>query len=259
MKIIISPAKNMQAETDLFEAAGTPAFLERAEHIRDILKEYGREELKALYQANDKITELNWKRLQTMDLRKNLMPAVLAYAGLQYQSMAPRVFTDSQWDYVREHLFILSGFYGILGAGDGEVPYRLEMQTKLSVDGSRDLYDYWGDAIYQKLTEGEECPLIINLASKEYSRAVEPWLSSRDRFVTCVFGEEAQDKNGRSKVKVKATQAKMARGSMVRYLAEIHGETVEDVKGFREEGYRFREELSGESELVFSRKPKDRT
>ena len=62
MKIIISPAKNMQAETDLFEAAGTPAFLERAEHIRDILKEYGREELKALYQANDKITELNWKR-----------------------------------------------------------------------------------------------------------------------------------------------------------------------------------------------------
>ena len=139
------------------------------------------------------------------------------------------------------------------------VPYRLEMQTKLSVDGSRDLYDYWGDAIYQKLTEGEECPLIINLASKEYSRAVEPWLSSRDRFVTCVFGEEAQDKNGRSKVKVKATQAKMARGSMVRYLAEIHGETVEDVKGFREEGYRFREELSGESELVFSRKPKDRT
>ena len=135
-----------------------------------------------------------------------------------------------------ESIFSFSADLRDSGAGDGVVPYRLEMQTKLSVDGSRDLYDYWGDAIYQKLTEGEERPLIINLASKEYSRAVEPWLSSRDRFVTCVFGEEAQDKNGRPKVKVKATQAKMARGSMVRYLAEIHGETVEDVKGFKEEG-----------------------
>ena len=72
MRIIISPAKNMQAETDLFEASGTPAFLERAEHIRDILKEFNREELKALYQANDKITELNWQRLQHMDLRERL-------------------------------------------------------------------------------------------------------------------------------------------------------------------------------------------
>lgn len=259
MRIIISPAKNMQVETDLFEVSGTPAFLERAEHIRDILKEFDREELKALYQANDKITELNWQRLRHMDLREGLTPAVLAYVGLQYQSMAPRVFTDSQWDYVRDHLYILSGFYGILRAMDGVVPYRLEMQAKLSVDGSRDLYGYWGDAVYRELTDGEDHPLIVNLASKEYSRAVEPWLRPGDRFVTCVFGEEGTDRNGRPKVKVKATQAKMARGSMVRYLAEIRGETEEDLKGFQEEGFRFREDLSGDGELVFIRKPEDRT
>lgn len=253
MRIIISPAKNMQVETDLFEVSGTPAFLERAEHIRDILKEFDREELKALYHANDKITELNWQRLRHMDLREGLTPAVLAYVGLQYQSMAPRVFTDSQWDYVRDHLYILSGFYGILRAMDGVVPYRLEMQAKLSVDGSRDLYGYWGDALYRELTDGEDHPLIVNLASKEYSRAVEPWLRPGDRFVTCVFGEEGTDRNGRPKVKVKATQAKMARGSMVRYLAEIRGGTEEDLKGFQEEGFRFREDLSGDGELVFIR------
>ena len=127
------------------------------------------------------------------------------------------------------------------------------------MDGSRDLYGYWGDAIYRRLTDGEDHPLIVNLASKEYSRAVEPWLRPGDRFVTCVFGEEGTDRNGRPKVKVKATQAKMARGSMVRYLAEIRGETEEDLKGFQEEGFRFREDLSGDGELVFIRKPEDRT
>lgn len=253
MKIIISPAKNMQVETDLFEVSGTPAFLERAERIRDILREYDREELKRLYQANDKITELNWRRLQDMDLRKGLTPAVLAYVGLQYQSMAPGVFSDSQWEYVKEHLYIISGFYGLLRAMDGVVPYRLEMQAKLPVDGSRDLYEYWGDTIYRKLTEDGDHPLIVNLASKEYSKAVEPWLKPGDRFVTCIFGEEVTDKNGRPKVKVKATQAKMARGSMVRYLADIHAGTEEDIKGFREDGFRFREDLSGDGELVFCR------
>ena len=252
MKIIISPAKTMREERDLFEIGGLPVFLERAEHIRDVLREMSREELRALYRANDKITGLNWRRLRDMDLREGLTPAVLSYVGLQYQSMAPQVFTESQWEYVRDHLCILSGFYGILGAMDGVTPYRLEMQAKISLDGCRDLYEYWGDSIYRELTRGEEHPVIVNLASKEYSRAVEPWLQPGDRFITCVFGEETADKNGRPAVKVKATKAKMARGSMVRYLAEIGARGEEEIRGFCGDGYRFREELSGENELVFT-------
>lgn len=251
MKIIISPAKKMETETDLMEIGGEPVFLERAERIRDVLRGLSREELKALYQANDSITELNYRRLQEMDVRRGLTPAVLSYVGIQYQSMAPRVFTDRQWEYVRDHLCILSGFYGILKAMDGVVPYRLEMQAKLSVDGSRDLYGYWGDALYRELTAGEERPVIVNLASKEYSRAVEPYLRPEDRFITCVFGELAQDKKGNPKVKVKATQAKMARGSMVRYLAAVQGEEPEVMKEFREDGFRFSKELSAENEYVF--------
>ena len=177
MRIIISPAKNMQVETDLFEVSGTPAFLERAEHIRDILKEFDREELKALYQANDKITELNWQRLQHMDLRERLTPAVLAYEGIQYQYMAPQVFEQTSLDYVQEHLRILSGFYGILKPLDGVTPYRLEMQARphFSAGGReyRDLYSFWGDSLWRELTADD--PVVINLASKEYSRAVFGW------------------------------------------------------------------------------------
>ena len=45
-----------------------------------------------------------------MDLYHRLTPAVLAYEGIQYQYMAPGVFSAEQLDYIREHLRILSGF-----------------------------------------------------------------------------------------------------------------------------------------------------
>ena len=169
--------------------------------------------------------------------------------------MAPRVFTEKQWTYVRDHLYILSGLYGALKAMDGVVPYRLEMQAKLSVNGSRDLYDYWGDSIYQEIIKEEgQSPVIINLASKEYSKVVEPYLKPGDRFLTCVFGEEVPEKTGRQKIKVKATQAKMARGSMVRFLADRQAETPEIMKEFDLGGYCFSEELSSENEYVFLKK-----
>ena len=61
--------------------------------------------------------------------------------------------------------------------------------------------------------------MIVNLASKEYSRAVEPYLEAHIDYVTCVFGTLAEDGTGGLKVKVKATEAKMARGEMVRFMA----------------------------------------
>ncbi|HIX16384.1 MAG TPA: peroxide stress protein YaaA [Candidatus Hungatella pullicola] len=245
MKIIISPAKQMREETSFMEGA-VPAFLPEAVRLRETLSSYTFSQLKTLYKANDKITEENYHRIRTMDLEKGpFTPAVLAYTGLQYQSMAPEVFSHSEWAYVKEHLFIISGFYGVLKGGDGVRPYRLEMQAKLSVDGKKDLYQYWGDKIYRYLTEDND-RVIVNLASKEYSRAVEPWVTDNDRFLSCVFGQEAD-----GKIKVKATEAKIARGQMVRFAAEMKASQPEELKYFNRLGYRYREEYSGEKEYVF--------
>lgn len=245
MKIIISPAKKMRVQSDIMEEAGMPAFMEDALRLHTILKSYSMEQLKALFCANDAITRQNYERFQTMDLRKNTTPAVLAYVGLQYQSMAPDVFTENQWNYVRDHLRILSGFYGVLRACDGVVPYRLEMQAKLSVDGKKDLYGFWGRRIYEELTADGDA-VIVNLASKEYSRAVEPYLEKSDSFITCVFGTETD-----GKIKVKATAAKMARGEMVRFMAEKGVTSPEELKDFSSFGYCYRPELSSEKEYVY--------
>ena len=143
MQIIISPAKKMRTDTDSFIWKDLPVFLSRTEVIFTELKKLSYEELKALWKCNDKIAAQNVERLQTLDLHKALTPAVMAYEGIQYQYMAPGVFSQEELAYVQDHLRILSGFYGLLRPFDGVIPYRLEMQAKLSVDGFKDLYAYW--------------------------------------------------------------------------------------------------------------------
>ena len=146
--------------------------------------------------------------------------------------------------YIREHLRILSGFYGLLGPFDGVAPYRLEMQAKLSVDGCRDLYGFWGSRLADALTG--ETDLVLNLASREYSRAVEPHLPAGVRFLTCTFAERKGDK-----LLQKGTMCKMARGQMVRWLAENHVTGPEDIRAFRDLGYEYAKEYSAENHYVF--------
>ena len=179
-----------------------------------------------------------------MDLSRSLTPAILSYEGIQYRYMAPTVFEQSQLDYIRDHLRILSGFYGLLRPFDGVTPYRLEMQAKLAVDGCRDLYAFWGGTLAEALAA--ETNLVVNLASKEYSKAVEPHLPASVRFLTCTFGEE---KGG--KILEKGTACKMARGQMVRWMAEHGIDRAEDLRNFDGLGYAFSPAHSTESNFVF--------
>ena len=244
MKIIISPAIKMNVDTDTMEVCALPVFLEKTEEIMHWIKERSYEELQKLWSCNDKIAEQNFERFRTMDLRRNLTPALISYEGIQYQYMAPAVFSHKEWEYVQKHLRILSGFYGVLSPLDGVTPYRLEMQAKAKIAGTKDLYEYWGAKLYEQVRD--ESGVILNLASKEYSKAVEKYLNPEDTFITVVFGEW---KNG--KVIQKGTQAKMARGEMVRFMAGHGIGEPEQIKTFDRLGYQFQAELSGEREDVF--------
>lgn len=248
MKIIISPAKKMNIDTDTFRHTDLPVFLSRTRELMDHMKGLSFTEAKKLWGCNDKIAEQNFKRYAEMDLERCLTPAIISYEGIQYQYMSPMVLSKDGLDYVQKHLRILSGFYGILKPFDGVTPYRLEMQAKASVSDFKDLYEYWGDSLYQELTlDGDH--VILNLASKEYSKCIEKYIEEDDLFVTCVFGEIVD-----GKVVQKGTLAKMARGEMVRFLAETQVNTLEGVKVFRGLGYEFSEELSSEKEYIFIKK-----
>lgn len=244
MRIIISPAKKMKVDTDSFPVETLPQFVERAERLLAALRERSSRELQELWKCNDKIAGQNLERLRTMDLRKSLTPAVLSYEGIQYRYMAPGVMETGALEYLKEHLRILSGFYGLLRPFDGVTPYRLEMQARLSVDGHKDLYDFWGEDLANRLSA--ETSMVVNLASREYSRSVEPWFSPKTRFLTCVFGEK---KDGR--LIEKGTMCKMARGQMVRWLAENRVEDPGLIKDFSDLGYCFSPEDSAENLYTF--------
>lgn len=246
MRIIISPAKQMRVDTDSFACTELPTFIEKTEVLKDWISGLSYEEQKTLWACNDKIAKQNAERFAGMDLHRNLTPALLAYDGIQYTYMAPAVFEDGQFDYVQELLRILSGFYGVVKPMDGVVPYRLEMQAKAAVAGYRNLYDFWGDDLYREVMDDSR--VLINLASKEYSKCIEKYLQPEDRYITCVFGELEG-----GKVVQKGVYAKMARGEMVRFMADIHVDEPEQIKTFNWSGYHFDESRSSDTEYVFIR------
>ncbi len=247
MRIIISPAKKMNENGDTLGHYQMPHFMKETEQLLAYLRSLSYTELKSIWKCNDNIAEQNYHRIQTMDLYKNLTPSILSYDGIQYSYLGGVVLEHGQLEYLEEHLRILSGFYGILRPFDGVVPYRLEMQAVLKNWHTNSLYHFWKDSLATKLLSENNC--ILNLASKEYSKCIIPYLKKDTAFVTCVFGEVQNEK-----VIEKGTYAKMARGEMVRFMAEYGIVSVEEIKQFNRLNYTYSEALSDEKKYVFIRK-----
>ena len=250
MKIILSPAKKMKINDDLgIGYIGTPQLMQQTEEILAWMREQSPADLQKLWACNDKIAEENLERVRTMDLYGRLSPAILSYEGIAFQYMAPAVFEKDQIEYIQDHLRILSAFYGVVRPLDGVTPYRLEMGAKPgenTLAGHKNLYSFWGDRLYKAVRD--ESGIIINLASREYSKCIEKYLRKPDHFLTITFCERSGDK-----LVTKGTYAKMARGDMVRYMAEMKIEKPENLRSYDRMGYVFRGELSSDTEYVFER------
>lgn len=244
MRIIISPAKKMKRDTDSLDYRGIPQFLEDARTLAAYFRGLCYEDAKAIWNCNEKIARLNYERFQTMTIDGDLSPAILTYDGIQYLYMSPAVLETEALAYLESHLRIVSGFYGLLRPFDGIVPYRLEMQARLGGKTLHSLYAFWNHRLADQLFSESDC--IINLASKEYSRCFSDFLDEKIRFVTCVFGEVVD-----GKVVEKGSYLKMARGAMVRYLAENQIANPEEMKGFNRLKYAYSDKLSDENTYVF--------
>lgn len=241
---MIAPAKKMVVAPDDFAVRDQPEYLAQTQQILTALRRLTYPQAKALWRCSDRLARPNYDWLHKLELTRELTPALIAYSGIQYQYMAPDLFTAPALAYVQANLRILSGFYGILRPFDGVVPYRLEMQAKLAVGGAQDLYAFWGERLYRAL-QFDQGP-VVNLASQEYTKAVTPYLTAQDQLIEVTFGSLVD-----GQVKVKATLAKMARGAMVRYLAEHQVTDVAGIRQFDHPDYRFSQERSTARHLVF--------
>lgn len=248
MLFILSPTKNMKLEDHTYMLT-LPAYLEDTKQIVNVLKTYTASDIAKLMKVNEKIASLTTERFQSFQYHIDGYPAIFTYDGLQFKSMHTEMFHEEDLAYAQKHVRILSGLYGIVKPMDSIYPYRLEMLTKLAVDEVEDLYAFWG----QKLIEGlrdelctHEHPYIIDLASKEYSKCVTPYLRREDTYICITFKVRKE-----GKLKTISTQAKMARGKMIHYIVKNKIDTLAGIRAFREDGYEYIEELSSISEYVF--------
>lgn len=244
MKIIIAPAKIMKIDRDSFPIQSKPQFLDKTRILEKFLKSRSNEQLKDLWHASENVTKQSILQLENMNLDERLTPAILAFSGIQYQYMAPDLFTQPALDYIQKNLRILSGFYGMLRPFDGVCPYRLELNTKMVGFRDYSLYHFWGSDIAENLFQEDN--IVIDLASKQYTRLVKPYLSQGRQLITVDFQELKNDK-----WKTVGVHAKMARGEMVRYIAEKQIKNPTDLQDFNDFEFQFEPDVSTKDHYVF--------
>ena len=253
MKIIISPAKSLDFKTELpTKNFSIPYFLSDSKKINELLKKKSQSELKSLMSISEKLAELNWNRNNTFKTPfniENARPSIFTFNGDVYSGLDAFSLSMDQLNQAQKSLRILSGLYGLLKPLDLIQPYRLEMGTKLNVEGSLNLYGFWKNKITNKLNdELNENEFFVNLASNEYSSAID-----RKLLKTTMISPSFKDmKNG--KLKIISFYAKKARGMMVRYILDNEINNLEDLRGFDYGGYSYSSEESEKmEELVFIR------
>ena len=253
MKIVISPAKSLNLESELPTLKYTqPNFIEQSEKLNKILAKKKPKALSELMNISDKLAQLNWERNQqfsTPFTPENARPAVFAFNGDVYQGLDAYSISENNLGKLQDTLRILSGLYGILQPLDLMQPYRLEMGTSLKVGSKKNLYEFWKKDLTSHLnSELKDDELFVNLASNEYFNAIDE-KSLKAPVITPIFKDWKNDK-----LKIISFFAKKARGSMVRYIIDSNVNTLDEIRGFDIDGYAFSEEHTiKENEPVFIR------
>jgi uncharacterized protein len=241
MLYLISPAKTLDYDTPVpaavLKRASEPLFTPQAQQLIAVMKKKSTKEVATLMDLSPTLAQLNVDRYaawQAQATPHNSKPAVLAFNGDVYDGLQARSLKLAELAWAQEHVLILSGLYGVLRPMDRLQPYRLEMGTAVKTTQGKNLYDFWGAQLAEHinaLQADEAAPVVVNLASIEYSRAaLHPTL--RARVVHCVFEESKGEQH-----QVVSFFAKKARGLMLRHAITHKARSVKALDSFNAEGY----------------------
>lgn len=246
MKIIISPAKNLNIRSFNSFDFDKPFFQDETYEILQRLKTFEHFQLEHIMKINPKIALQTFKNFQEFDFNRTGGHALASYDGLVFKNIAPFSFDEDEIVFAQNHIRILSAFYGVLTPLSNILPYRLEMQCKLDVKGYPNLYKFWGSKIYQNIFSDTDT--VLNLASNEYSKVISPFLKNYQKFINFYFLEY---KSG--KFKSLATSSKIARGKLINIIIKHRNLNLHDVKDFYFDDFYFNNSLSSDFNFVFTK------
>ena len=250
MNIVISPAKKLDFEKPTGWDCTDPLLFEQTKELVKELQKCSASDIKAMMKLSDSLAELNYDRFQSFSGTKDKRPAAFAFVGDTYKGLDFRSFKDKDVEYAQDHLHILSGLYGVLRPLDELRPYRLEMGTRFKFKEYNNLYDFWGTIITEQINDllkDNKSKILVNLASEEYFKSVKV----DDLDADLINVKFLENKNGT--YKIISFMAKRARGMMSAYIIKNKIKTVDKLKNFNEDGYKFDAKMSTENELVFKR------
>jgi cytoplasmic iron level regulating protein YaaA (DUF328/UPF0246 family) len=251
MLAVISPAKSLDFERPLPRLTPTrPRFEAEAHNLALAASKLSQKRLGTLMHISDRLAALNAERYRGFEAQPS-RPAIYAFAGDVYVGFEVRSLEEEALPFAQDHLRILSGLYGLLRPLDAIRPYRLEMGTNWA-PRRKNLYSYWGDRVAQLLLDDLKAAgsrVIVNLASKEYWRAVEGRLPSDVRVIEVDFREDGPDG-----LRFNSFAAKRARGLMARFLCEHRIGEPDALKSFDSDGYAYDPEGSDEHRWRFRRR-----
>lgn len=254
MLMLLSPAKTQDFDSSYHAPTHTkPTLWKHGKLLLGELQKQKTKDLEKLMGVSEKIASLNHDRFQNFAASftvKTSKPCVHAFRGDVYRGLDAATLSEEELAYAQDHLRILSGLYGLLKPLDLIQPYRLEMKTKMKNERGKDLYTFWGDLLTKELNKAlKDRPhkVVLNLASNEYFNALQP----KDFNAPTVSPAFKEYKNGN--YKILSMFAKVARGTMARWVIQNGIENPKDLKKFKEDGYKYNKDLSTEAQPVFTR------
>lgn len=234
MKIIISPSKTQKITKIMGFDFKSAIYKDKTDYLVNLMKKFKKEEIKKIMKTSDKLTNEIYNNYKAF-LDEKLGHAAASYTGIAFRSLDIKEFSKKEVEYMEKHLVILSALYGVLTPLTGIKPYRLDMTMSISKKNS--LYEFWQESINEYFEEEE---MIINLASKEFSKMI------KKPLINIEFFEEKNEKL----VQI-STNSKKARGEMVKCIVKTKAEKLDDIRRISFDGYKFNKKLSKENVLVF--------
>lgn len=256
MITIISPTTTMNFNKSInLNKYSRPYFLDESNYLMSLLKVLNLSEVKNLMNLSDELATLTLDRYRDYGLDTNpKCQSILAFDGEVFNCMNNYDFTDDDFTFTNHHFKILSGLYGVLSPFDLIEPYRLEMKSKLENNCGNNLYKFWKPKITNFISQElstHSNKILLNLASSEYIKALDLNLLGKScKFVNVEFKEYNEKTD---KFRVIGMYSKQARGHMARFIIKNKIDNLEDLKSFNLNGYRYNENLSSDSNFIFTR------
>lgn len=254
MLSIMSPSKTMDFNCRSIPLQTQPHFIAEARELCLRLQKLSPADLEELMKISPQLADLTHKRFQAFSgtaVNHHARQALLVYGGDAFQAFDIDHYQDQDFEFAQNHIRILSGLYGLLRPLDLIEPHRLEIATRLSGSWGKNLYEFWSERITQRLNaeleKSDSAPVLINLASNEYFKAVQ-----RKRLKAKILTIQFKEKKGNT-FKVIAIHAKRARGLIADFIIREKVNDPDLLKRFSVNGYTFNPTLSTSETWTFSR------